>query len=108
MWIGLYWELQTLRHVWDDGEPLTWAHWYSGDPSCTNPTYDTRCNGIERNCVSFTQEFNFRTKDCNGMCNMLCESSEFILFIVKNVNMYKCNIYNFYFTSITGIIVVNM
>ncbi|CAG2200789.1 unnamed protein product [Mytilus edulis] len=75
MWIGLYWELQTLRHVWDDGEPLTWAHWYTGDPSCTNPTYDTHCNGIERKCVSFTQEFNFRTKDCNGMCNMLCESN---------------------------------
>ncbi|XP_076100785.1 uncharacterized protein LOC143069866 [Mytilus galloprovincialis] len=86
MWIGLYWELQTLRHVWDDGEPLTWAHWYTGDPSCTNPTYDTHCNGIERKCVSFTQEFNFRTKDCNGMCNMLCESNRSRIEITTSSN----------------------
>ncbi|XP_071165460.1 uncharacterized protein [Mytilus edulis] len=86
MWIGLYWELQTLRHVWDDGEPLTWAHWYTGEPSCTNPTYDTQCNGIERKCVSFTQEFNFRTKDCNGMCNMLCESNRSRIEITTSSN----------------------
>ncbi|XP_063430553.1 uncharacterized protein LOC134712694 [Mytilus trossulus] len=84
MWIGLYWELQTLRHVWDDGEPLTWAQWYNGAPSCTHPTYDTHCNGIERNCVSFTRHFNFRTKDCNGTCYMLCESNRSRIDITTN------------------------
>ncbi|XP_052104188.1 uncharacterized protein LOC127737497 [Mytilus californianus] len=75
MWIGLYWKLETLRHEWEDGEPLTWAQWYNNNPSCMKPTNDIRCNGIERNCVSFTQAFNFRTKDCNGVCNVLCESN---------------------------------